>query len=163
MYLIDDTQTIALQSLHIWKVIHWKEFTVYFCFIFCSWCWQNWYDAVGIEPRHPAPRADALMCYAGAVLKKHGFSDNGVAVEWAHIEHFVHARSRLPIRMAPKLTMKHITIFSIECQIRSSGIESFCGSCWLWYHILTAHQHQKGHTVPKQVIMIATSIQVATV
>ncbi len=28
---------------------------------------------------------------------------------------------------------------------------------------LTAHQHQKGHTVPKQVIMIATSIQVATV
>ncbi len=33
---------------------------------------------------------------------------------------------------------------------------------WL-YHILTAHQHQKGHTAPKQVIMIATSIQVATV
>ncbi len=34
---------------------------------------------------------------------------------------------------------------------------------WLWwYHSLTAHQHQKGHTVPKQV-MIATSIQVATV
>ncbi len=28
---------------------------------------------------------------------------------------------------------------------------------------LTAHQHQKGHTVPKQVIIIATSIQVATV
>ncbi len=28
---------------------------------------------------------------------------------------------------------------------------------------LTAHQHQKGHTVPKQVIMIATSIQVVTV
>ncbi len=37
---------------------------------------------------------------------------------------------------------------------------------WWWYHSLTAHQHQKGHTVPKQVIMIATSIQhvqVATV
>ncbi len=34
---------------------------------------------------------------------------------------------------------------------------------WWWYHGLTAHQHQKGHTVPKQVIMIATSIQVATV
>ncbi len=32
-----------------------------------------------------------------------------------------------------------------------------------WYHSLTAHQHQKGHTVPKQVIMIAKSIQVATV
>ncbi len=32
-----------------------------------------------------------------------------------------------------------------------------------WYHSLTAHQHQKGHTVPKQVIMIATLIQVATV
>ncbi len=28
---------------------------------------------------------------------------------------------------------------------------------------LTAHQHRKGHTVPKQVILIATSIQVATV
>ncbi len=28
---------------------------------------------------------------------------------------------------------------------------------------LTAHQHQKGHTVPKQVITIATSIQVTTV
>ncbi len=32
-----------------------------------------------------------------------------------------------------------------------------------WYHSLTAHQHQKGHTVPKQVIIIVTSIQVATV
>ncbi len=31
------------------------------------------------------------------------------------------------------------------------------------YQSLTAHQHQKGHTVPKQVIMIATSIQVVTV
>ncbi len=34
---------------------------------------------------------------------------------------------------------------------------------WWWYHSLTAHQHQNGHTVPKEVIMIATSIQVATV
>ncbi len=34
---------------------------------------------------------------------------------------------------------------------------------WWWYHSLTVHQHQKGHTVSKQVIMIATSIQVATV
>ncbi len=34
---------------------------------------------------------------------------------------------------------------------------------WWWYHSLMAHQHQKGHTVPKQVIMIATSIEVATV
>ncbi len=33
----------------------------------------------------------------------------------------------------------------------------------VWYHSLMAHQHQKSHTVPKQVIMIATSIQVATV
>ncbi len=32
-----------------------------------------------------------------------------------------------------------------------------------WNHSLTAHQLQKGHTMPKQVIMIATSIQVATV
>ncbi len=31
------------------------------------------------------------------------------------------------------------------------------------YQRLTAHQHQTGHTVPKQMIMIATSIQVATV
>ncbi len=31
------------------------------------------------------------------------------------------------------------------------------------YQSLTAHQHQKGHTMPKQVIMISTSIQVATV
>ncbi len=31
------------------------------------------------------------------------------------------------------------------------------------YQSLTAHQHQKGHTVPKQVITISTSIQVATV
>ncbi len=37
------------------------------------------------------------------------------------------------------------------------------GWWWWWYHSSTAHQHQKGHTVPKQVIMIATSIQVATV
>ncbi len=31
------------------------------------------------------------------------------------------------------------------------------------YQSLTAHQHQKGHTVPKQVITIATSIQVTKV
>ncbi len=31
------------------------------------------------------------------------------------------------------------------------------------YQSLTAHQHQKGHTMPKQVITIATSIQVFTV
>ncbi len=31
------------------------------------------------------------------------------------------------------------------------------------YQSLTAHQHQKGHTVPKQVITITTSIQVAKV
>ncbi len=31
------------------------------------------------------------------------------------------------------------------------------------YQSLTAHQHQKGHTVPKQVMTITTSIQVATV
>ncbi len=35
-------------------------------------------------------------------------------------------------------------------------------SRWWWYHSLTAQQHQKGHTVPKQVA-IATSIQVFTV
>ncbi len=29
---------------------------------------------------------------------------------------------------------------------------SFCNHRWWWYHSLTAHQHQKGHTVPKQVI-----------
>ncbi len=29
---------------------------------------------------------------------------------------------------------------------------------WWWCHSLMAHQHQKGHTVPKQVIMLATSI-----
>ncbi len=34
---------------------------------------------------------------------------------------------------------------------------------WWWYHSLTAHQHQKGDTVPKQVIVVATAIQVATV
>ncbi len=42
-------------------------------------------------------------------------------------------------------------------------VSTFYHCRWWWHHILTAHQHQKGHTVPKQVIMIATSIQVATV
>ncbi len=31
------------------------------------------------------------------------------------------------------------------------------------YQSLTAHQHQKGYTVPKQLLMLATSIEVATV
>ncbi len=35
------------------------------------------------------------------------------------------------------------------------------GWWWWWNHGLTAQKHRKGHTVPKQVIMIATSIQVA--
>ncbi len=42
------------------------------------------------------------------------------------------------------------------------GSRSLIIGGWWWYHSLTAHQHQKGHTVPKQVIMIATSIQIAS-
>ncbi len=45
---------------------------------------------------------------------------------------------------------------------RGVGLEGYWW-WWWWYHSLMAHQHQKGHTVPKQVIMIARSIQVATV
>ncbi len=44
-----------------------------------------------------------------------------------------------------------------------TGVNYSMSEWWWWYHILMAHQHKKGHTVPKQVIMIATSIQVATV
>ncbi len=50
----------------------------------------------------------------------------------------------------------------------SQPMDGVRGSPWVseFYQSLTAHQHQKGHhghTVPKQVIMIALSIQVATV
>ncbi len=38
-------------------------------------------------------------------------------------------------------------------------LKSMISEC---YQSLTAHQHQKNHTVPKQVIIIATSIQVAS-
>ena len=39
------------------------------------------------------------------------------------------------------------------------GKTAICVSVSQCYQSLTAHQHQKVHTVPKQVIMIATSIQ----
>ncbi len=39
-----------------------------------------------------------------------------------------------------------------------AGRQKWVSEC---YQSLTAHQHQKGHKVPKQVIVIATSIQVA--
>ncbi len=60
-----------------------------------------------------------------------------------------------------RFAMNHIIGYTCFCQARAvySWIDGGGGGgitvC------LTAHQHQKGHTVPKQVIMIATSIQVA--
>ena len=45
----------------------------------------------------------------------------------------------------------------------ASTSEGICSPVCVCYQSLTAHQHQKGHTVPKQVITIATSIQVTTV
>ncbi len=54
-----------------------------------------------------------------------------------------------------------------ECALTPFFERAILGVCALVVVVvvsqLTAHQHQKGHTVPKQVIMIATSIQVATV
>ncbi len=55
----------------------------------------------------------------------------------------------------PSTSVLIVTLKFTICCVLCSG--------WCWYHSLTAHQHQKGHTVPKQVIMIATSIQVTTV
>ena len=43
-------------------------------------------------------------------LKKHGFNVDGNMVQWKYIADFYHADSRLPIRMAPKLTSKHIKL-----------------------------------------------------
>ena len=43
-------------------------------------------------------------------LKKHGFNVDGNMVQWKYIADFYHADSRLPIRMAPKLTSKHIEL-----------------------------------------------------
>ena len=43
-------------------------------------------------------------------LKKHGFNVDGNMVQWKYISDFYHADSRLPIRMAPKLTSKHIEL-----------------------------------------------------
>ena len=43
-------------------------------------------------------------------LKKHGFNVDGNMVQWKHIQDFYRADSRLPIRMAPKLTYKHIEL-----------------------------------------------------
>ncbi len=54
---------------------------------------------------------------------------------------------------------------SIKALIRLAVSEKTNFMEWVseCYQSLTAHQHQKGHTVPKQVITIPTSIQVATV
>ena len=43
-------------------------------------------------------------------LKKHGFSVGGVHVLWKYIEQFYQADSKLPIRMAPELTSRHIDL-----------------------------------------------------
>ena len=43
-------------------------------------------------------------------LKKHGFNVDGNLVQWKHIEDFYRADSKFPIRMAPKLTHKHIEL-----------------------------------------------------
>ena len=53
---------------------------------------------------------------------------------------------------------------SVECENIGVGDLALDGvSVSECYQSLMVHQHQKGHTVPKQVIMIAMSIQVATV
>ncbi len=51
-------------------------------------------------------------------------------------------------------------ISEIRAGISRASHNSRVSEC---YQSLTAHQHLTGHTVPKQVIMIATSIQVTTV
>ena len=43
-------------------------------------------------------------------LKKHGFSVGDKLIQWDHIAKFYESDSKLPIRMAPKLTKKHIEI-----------------------------------------------------
>ncbi len=58
---------------------------------------------------------------------------------------------------------RKISLYTAQISKKNELKPEHCGWWWWWYHSLTAHQHQKGHTVPKQVIMIATSIQVATV
>ncbi len=54
-------------------------------------------------------------------------------------------------------------VYSLPLPHRSCGRQSWFANVCECYQSLTAHQHQKGHTVPKQVITVATSIQVTTV
>lgn len=43
-------------------------------------------------------------------FKKHGFTIHGESVLWEHVRDFYEADSKLPIRMAPKVTYKHINL-----------------------------------------------------
>ena len=43
-------------------------------------------------------------------LKKHGFNINGLKILWQYIEAFYQHDSQLQIRMAPRLTAKHINL-----------------------------------------------------
>ncbi len=55
------------------------------------------------------------------------------------------------------MNMSAIVNGTKERDVEMAGYVSEC------YQSFTAHQHQKGHTVPKQVTTTATSIQVTTV
>ncbi|GFO01450.1 transposable element p transposase-like protein [Plakobranchus ocellatus] len=43
-------------------------------------------------------------------LKRHGFTKDGADVSWEFVERFYQMDSSLPIRMAPKLTKRHILV-----------------------------------------------------
>ncbi len=58
-----------------------------------------------------------------------------------------------------KYFMKVHDVFILPCSPIWSSLKWNGMLKHWWYHSLTAHQHQKGHTVPKPVIMIAKSIQ----
>ena len=70
-------------------------------------------------------------------LRKHGFIVDGKAVSWDYIKSFWEADSKLPIRMAPRLTFRHINLppfaplrVKLATQVLShsvaSGISTYC-------------------------------------
>ena len=64
-------------------------------------------------------------------LKRNGFIVDGTKIYWKHIESFYAIDASLPIRMAPRLTQRHITLtafssvmVSLTAQVLSHSVSA---------------------------------------
>ncbi len=127
---------------------------------------RSWHVQVSLYWQYNGQQVPASSFWLTRAICEHATSS--VSSTWVYIAVLTGQCSSSPAR-PPKHALKiHLTGTR---QLSTSLGWWRCSPCGVHelgrvrecYQSFTAHQHQKGHTVPKQVITIAMSIQVFTV